>query len=122
MAAMTPLRRVSGNQHLHMKPPKYREMVRRKIRAYHCHMQAGIIAHGLLQYLSLTRTQHVWKSFGSWIRTIRPGILPSEMVVAVAMRNTVPEFLADSSENTILAEFITDKIDLKRSEGLRLVA
>jgi hypothetical protein len=59
---------------------------------------------------------------GSWIRTIRPGILPSEMVVAIAMRNTVPEFLADSSENTILTKFITQRIDLERTEGLRLVA
>lgn len=122
MAAMTPLRRISGNQHLHMKSDKYRNDVRRKMRAYHCHMQAGLIAHGLLQYLSLTCGQQVWKSFGSWIRTIRPGILPSEMVVAVAMRNTVPEFLADSSQTTILAEFIRERIDLDRSEGLRLVA
>lgn len=122
MAAMTPLSRVSGNQHLHMKSEKYRNAVRRKMRAYHCHMQAGIIAHGLLQYLSLTCSQLVWKSFGSWIRTIRPGILPSEMVVAIAMRNTVPEFLADSSEKTIVAQFITERIDLQRTEGLRLVA
>lgn len=122
MASMTPLRRVSGNQHLHMKTEKYRKAVRRKMHAYHCHMQAGLIAHGLLQYLSLTCSQLVWKSFGSWIRTIRPGILPSEMVVAIAMRNTVPEFLADSSERTILAQFITERIDLQRTEGLRLVA
>lgn len=122
MAAMTPLRRISGNQHLHMKTEKYRNRVRRKLHAYHCHMQAGLIAHGLLQYLSLTCTDHVWKMFGSWIRTIRPGILPSEMVVAIAMRNTVPEFLADSSQNTILAKFINERIDLERTEGLRLVA
>lgn len=122
MAAMTPLRRVSGNQYLHMKTEKYRNAVRRKIHAYHCHVQAGLIAHGLLQYLSLTSTDHVWKMFGSWIRTIRPGILPSEMVVAIAMRNTVPEFLADSSQKTILAQFIAERIDLERTEGLRLVA
>lgn len=122
MAKMTPLRRVSGNQYVHMKNEKYRNAVRRKIKAYHCHMQAGIIAHGLLQYLSLTCTKQVWKSFGSWIRTIRPGILPSEMVVAIAMKNTVPEFLADSSEKPILAKFIVEKIDLKRSEGINLLA
>jgi hypothetical protein len=122
MAAMTPLRRISGNQHLHMKNEMYRKQVLRKIHAYHCHMQTGIVAHGLLQCLSLTCTERVWKSFGSWIRTIRPGILPSEMVVAIAMRNTIPEFLADSSQTSILAKFITDKIDLQRSEGIRLAA
>lgn len=122
MAAMTPLRRVSGNQYLHMKTETYRNQVRRKIHAYHCYMQTGIVAHGLLQCLSMTCTQHVWKSFGSWIRTIRPGILPSEMVVAIAMRNTIPEFLADSTERTILAKFITDRIDLQRTEGIRMAA
>jgi hypothetical protein len=122
MASMTPLRRASGNQYLHRKSEKYRNDVRRKLNAYHCHMQAGIIAHGLLQYLSMKCHAQVWRSFGSWIRTIREGVLPSEMVVAIAMRNTAPEFLADSSGCTILAEFIADKIDLGRAEGLRMVA
>lgn len=122
MASMTPLRRVSGNQYLHRKNEAYRNAVRRKLHAYHCHMQAGMIAHGLLQYLSMKCHTQVWRSFGSWIRTIREGVLPSEMVVAIAMRNTVPEFLADSSGSTILAEFMADRIDLGRAEGLRMVA
>jgi len=122
MAAMTPLRRISGNQYLHMKTDTYRKEVRRKIHAYHCHMFAGIIAQGLLQYLSMAHTSLVWKSFGSWIRTIRPGILPSELVVAISMKNTLPEFLADSDHTSIIVEFIRDKIDIERTEGLRLVA
>ncbi len=44
------------------------------------------------------------------------------MVMAIAMRNTIPEFLADSSGSIILAEFMVDKIDLSRAEGLRRVA
>jgi hypothetical protein len=44
MAIMTPRSNKSGNQHLHRKTNKYREMVCRKIRAYHCHMLVGIIA------------------------------------------------------------------------------
>jgi hypothetical protein len=30
--------------------------------------------------------QRVWDDFGSWLRTIRPGIPPSELVVAAALR------------------------------------
>src|SRR5260370_38029880 len=41
MAAMTPLRRVSGNQYLHRKSDAYRDAVRRKIAAYHRHIQLG---------------------------------------------------------------------------------
>src|ERR1035438_5608499 len=44
MAAMTPLRRVSGDQYLHHKPQEYRTAVRRKIAAYHRHIQLGLIA------------------------------------------------------------------------------
>jgi hypothetical protein len=87
---MTPLRRVSGNQHLHRKSGDYRNAVRRKIAAYHRHIQLGLIAQGLLQILSATQPKMVWRSFGSWIRTVRPGLAPSEQVVAIALRNIIP--------------------------------
>ena len=63
-----------------------------------------------------------WNSFGSWIRTILPGILPSEMVTAIAMRNSFPEFLAGSNEEVSLTKFILEKIDISRTEGARLIA
>ena len=85
-------------------------------------MQLGIIAQGLLQYLSLTCTKAVWQSFGSWLRTIRDGIYPSEQVTALALRNTLPEFLVNSPDDQILVNFIREKIDLDRKEGLRLLA
>ena len=122
MAMMTPIGGVSGNQHLHRKSADYRQAVRRKIGAYHCHIQLGIIAQGLLQYLSSAFPQSVWSSFGSWIRTIRPGLCPSEQVTAMALRNALPAFLADSAEPTDLADFLRQRIDLDRAEGLRLVA
>jgi hypothetical protein len=122
MAEMTRLPRKSGNQYLHCKSEDYREKVLRKMSAYHAHIMAGIIAQGMLQYLSLTHSTTVWKSFGSWIRTIRPEVLPSEQVVAVAMRNVLPEFLEVSDKEQILAQFIRDSIDMERSEGLSFVA
>jgi len=122
MAAMTPLRRVSGNQYLHRKPKTYRDAVRRKMSAYHRHIQLGLIAQGLLQILSATVPRLIWSSFGSWIRTIRPGLAPSEQVAAIALRNTLPEFLADTPQTSILTKFLHDRIDLSRLEGIRLVA
>ncbi len=122
MSAMTPLRRVSGNQYLHHKSESYRNAVRRKIGAYHRHVQLGLIAQGLLQILSATRSKLVWQSFGSWIRTIRPGLAPSEQVTAIAMANTLPELLSGSTRTTILAKFVRDRIDLSRTEGINLAA
>ena len=119
---MTPIRRVSGNQYLHRKPDAYRNAVRRKIAAYHRHIQLGIIAQGLLQILSATHPRLIWQSFGSWIRTIRPGLAPSEQVVAIALRNTLPDFLAADTNTSILVKFIRSRLDLSRTEGNRLAA
>ncbi len=122
MRDMTPRPRRSGDQYLHRKPAAYRDQVRRKIAAYHAHIQLGIIAQGLLQTLALRCTSTVWKRFGSWLRTIRPGVLPSEFVVAIALRHSLPLFLADSPDDHILAKFIRDRIDLSRHEGASMVA
>lgn len=122
MRAMTPRPHRSGNQHLHRKSQSYRDQVRRKIGAYHAHIQLGLIAQGLLQTLALCYTTAVWRRFGSWLRTIRPGVLPSELVVALALRHSLPLFLADSPADHALAKFIRQRIDLDRTEGMLLVA
>ena len=120
MQAMTPARRGSGNQFLHRKSRPYRNAVHRKIDAYHRHIQIGLIAQGVLHYLSSSFPQLVWSSFGSWIRTIRPGVSPSEQVTAVALRHTLVEFLADPGEASIFTKFVRERLDLSRHEGLRL--
>ena len=122
MAAMTPIGRKSGNQHLHMKTAAYRDAVRRKLLADHRHIQLGLIAQGLLQILAATVPELIWRSFGSWIRTIRPGLAPSEQVAAIALRNSLPDFLADDENASIFTKFLRERIDVERSEGIRLIA
>lgn len=117
---MKKLPRRSGDQHLHRATDAYRAAIRRKLAAYHRHIQIGLIAQGALQYLAVKHSKLVWSGFGSWLRTIRPGIAPSEFVVAAALRNSLPDFLADSTSSTLLKKFIREKIDVSRSEGLRL--
>jgi hypothetical protein len=90
--------------------------------AYHRHIQLGLIAQGLLQILSATVPQKIWRSFGSWIRTIRPGLAPSEQVAAIAFRNTLPDFLTAPDTAATFAKFLQARIDLSRAEGIRLVA
>lgn len=119
---MKPMPRRSGNQHLHRESESYRNAVRRKLRAYHAHIQLGIIAQGLLQALSTLEPVAVWRGYGSWLRTLRAGVPPSERVVALALRNALPEFLADSAKTSILAKFIRKRIDLSRAEGMHLAS
>ena len=122
MVNMKPRPRRSGNQHLHREPQSYRDAVRRKLRAYHAHIQLGIIAQGLLQMLAILEPATVWRNYGSWMRTRRAGVAPSERVVSLALRNTLPEFLADTTKTSILAKFIRLRIDLSRIEGINLAS
>jgi hypothetical protein len=122
MMDMTPLHYRNGNQHLHRRSADYRNHVRRKMRAYHVFIQAGVVAQGLLQYLAVVASKLVWDSFGSWLRTIRPGIPPSEFVVANALRHMLPDFLLGSAKNGSLAKFIANRQDTTNMQGFRLAS
>ena len=122
MMHMTPIRRRSGNQHLHHRSEKYREMVLNKVAAYHRYVQLGCIAQGLLQYLSVKFGSLVWQHFNSWLRTMDPDRSPSEMVVGQALRSSLPGFLAATHGQHELEKFIVENADLARMPNLRLSA
>lgn len=89
--AMKKIKRGSGVQHLHRASEEYRTLVRRKLKAYEVHIQFGLIAQGLLQYLAVTATSTVWRHFNGWMRTMKTDKIPSEAVVGAALQNTPPE-------------------------------
>ncbi|MFP5234114.1 MAG: hypothetical protein ACLGQX_16050 [Acidobacteriota bacterium] len=86
-------RRGQGDQHLHREGQTHRDAIRRKLNAYHLHVQLGCIAQELLQHLALNHTAEAWRQFRSWLRTMNPALPPSELAVACARRATLPEFL-----------------------------
>ena len=90
------------------------EKVLHKIRSYHVFMQLGLIAQGLVQYLAIHATQTVWLNFGTWLRTIRKNVLPSEKVVSMALQNTYVEFLITGCKCTIFEKFLRQRIDLSQ--------
>lgn len=122
MKSMIPLRKRAGDQFMHKHPEQYRRAVRRKLDAYHRFIQIGLISQGLLQYLSVSFPDLVWAKFNSYIRTIRPGIPPSEYVTSLALRNCLPDFLSGSLKNTIFTKFLLDRMDFRKSNALRLAA
>lgn len=119
---MKRIKRGSGDQYLHRASEQYRDAILGKLAAYHAYIQTGIIAQGILLYLALTQTTLVWKSFGSWLRTIRPNVHPSEMVVMLALKNTYPEFLSDAANPSDLQKFIRDRLDPSRGKQFLLAA
>ena len=122
MMDMKPLRYRNGNQYLHRTSDHYRDQVHRKIHSYHVFIQAGAIAHGLLQYLATEFPKQVWASFGSWLKTIRPGIPPSEFVVQNVMRETLPDFLANCAKTHALAKFIVERQHTDNRKVFRLAS
>jgi hypothetical protein len=120
MASMKPIKRRDGDQYLHRESEEYRKRIKVKMDAYHRHIQIGLIAQGLLQYLAVSYPALVWKSFGSWLRTMRPDLEPSEMVVAKALTNRLPYFLANLTEDHFLRKFLSDKLEPERCPELLL--
>jgi len=121
MKAMSPLRKGSGNQYLHRETEPYRQQIKRKVAAYHRYIQLGCIAQGLLQYLSVTFGKTVWRCFASWLRTMNQDKAPSEMVVAQALRASLPQFLVVQHGSHDLEKFIVENADVSRMPELRLV-
>ena len=108
MKGMKPLRRGDGDQYLHRTSDAYRAAIRRKLAAYHVHVQLGCIAQGLLQHLAINHTAEVWRCFRSWLRTMNPSLPPSELVVANALRTGIPEYFSSPGLDPTLAKFCQD--------------
>ena len=114
MKKMKPIKRFSGDQYLHKKTEAYRQAVRRKIDAYHRFVQIGLIAQGLLQVsVSILPATCIFV-IRLLVQNHPLRCCTFEQVTAIALRNTMPEFLSDSSQNSILKKFITERIDLNR--------
>jgi hypothetical protein len=52
----------------------------------------------------MTTPRLAWRFFASRIQAVRRAPVPSEHGVAVALRNTLPEFLATAAETSIRVE------------------
>jgi hypothetical protein len=108
LKGMLPRKRgnASGDHLLQFAPSHFKQKVALKLRAYHLYVQLAFIAQGLMQFLSLYMHKEVWCNFGSWLRTIRNEAMPSEMVVAAALKNSYVEFFKDGPFSSIFEKFI----------------
>lgn len=118
MKDMKPIRRGEGNQSLANASAQFKAAVERKMAAYHRYIQLACILQGLLQHLAVNFRAAVWAEFRSWLRTMRPDLVPSEMVVVQALKTGLPEFLLSSTEECRIAKFILDRAEIERTPGL----
>ena len=122
MKPMKPIKRCSGNQNLVGKSEEYRRAVKRKMDAYHRYVQLGCIVQGLLQHLAINFRDLVWAKFRSWLRTMKKDLVPSEMVVANALKSCFSEFLLDRITEPELKKFILDRVECGKIPGLEMAA
>lgn len=120
MMDMKPIKWGSGDQSLVNRTLDYKRAVVRKVAAYHRYVQIGCIVQGLLLHLALNFREKVWASFKGWLRTMKPHLIPSEMVVASALRERFPEFLVSNAGDAALKNFILERADHSRLAGLLL--
>lgn len=114
---MKPKKRKSGDQQLQFAPLDFKQKVIGKMNAYHLFIQLGLIAQGLMQYLSIHCNERVWKNFGSWLRTIRDNTLPSEKVVSLSLSSTYNKFLMDEENESIFKKFLKQRMDIKQNQN-----
>jgi hypothetical protein len=93
LQSMPRIKRRSGNQYLHRQSADYRELVEKKLEAYHKHVLVGLLAQGCMQYLSTYFPTEVY-AYAPWLRTKTMSGHPSEETVAAALRAGLSEFLA----------------------------
>lgn len=91
-----------------------RNAVRRKLRAYHCFLQAGAIAQGLMTAIGILVPEYCWSKYSSWMRTMNVSRTPSEWGVQHVLRKTFAELLADAPRTRNWVKFIRERMDLKR--------
>jgi len=65
LKVMTPIKRGSGDQELQFTPSYFKKKFIRKLNAYHLFIQLGLIAQGLIQYLSIHVPGLVLENFGT---------------------------------------------------------
>ena len=114
MKGMDKLKRGSGTQYMHRKTDDYRERVRAKMDTYHAYVNLAAIAQGLLCYFAIHHSKAVWQSFGTWMRTIRKDIAPSEAVTSEALGQSFPEFLKSRADPLLFKKFLSNKLDPAR--------
>jgi hypothetical protein len=111
MKAMKPIRRGQTKQYTHKETPEYRESIDKKMQAIHTYISLATISHGLMIHLGINKTSKVWKSFNGFLRTIRPNVDPSELIVKNALRAGFWNFVRAPDNDSAWVKFLMEKMN-----------
>lgn len=112
-----PTKRGQKNKFIQFEEPLIKQKFMKKIRTYHIYILLGFIAQGLMHYMAIFYKDGIWAKFGTWMRTMRKDLAPSEKVVSLAMERCFLEFLTDDSKPCIFKKFLLARADLSQLRG-----
>lgn len=95
----------------HKESEKYRERVRKKIRAYQMYAQVAIISQGLCQFLSCKKPREIHNQCRLYFRTLDREKSPSEKITAKALENCNIQFLQSKNLPPGYAKFLQSKLN-----------
>ena len=107
--AMKKIPRRSKGQHIHKEPEWVRRKMFETLQACEIYVVCGIVAQGLLQYLSIFFAPEVSKQSLSWFRSQVVGASPTEEIVKAALRHALPQFPRACASLPGYAKFIASK-------------
>jgi hypothetical protein len=90
--------------------------------AYHRYVQLGCIVQGLLLHLAINFREAVWQTHRSWLRTMKPELVPTELVVTMALKSGFLEFLSRKDQAPELKKFILARVAAERLPDLAAAA
>ena len=90
--------------------------------AYHLYVQLAVIAQGTANILALKHSEEIWKVQSYWMRTIRPGVLPSAAVVRNTLKQELPIFLGLKKYSGNITKFIANRRRIDEYDDLAKAA
>ena len=121
---MKPLRRNNGNQHLHRKSLEYRNAIKRKIPCLP-HYSESRRVWSVRDYFNTSPSPFLSSSgrpSAPGCGPFAPASRPSELVVATALHQSLPEFLLNAPLTNIFAKFVMERQDVRKMEAFRLAS
>lgn len=106
--AMDKIKPRSKGQFLHKKTSEYRARMNEKLASCERFVFVGVVAQGLLQYLSVCYPQLVWKNFNGWYRSLLTTDIPTEEVTSNALKSRLSELWLGSTKVPEWTKFICE--------------
>ena len=100
-----------GDRYIHRMEDELKKKIFQKIGTYNLHVQMALIAQGLMQYLACCYNDEVWNGYGSWLRTIRPGVPASVQVVQMYLRKNIWYFYESLPKDKGWQKFVKSILD-----------